>query len=97
MTELKTAAIDLLNQLALLTRDDPTYLWRIGGRGLDDAYKALKAAVDDAAPTALESQLGSAHEEIARLEAGLRHAARMFTIKGARRVIEDTLGSEAKK
>lgn len=37
---------DLLNQLTLLTRDDESYLWRIGGRPLDDAYKAAKRAMD---------------------------------------------------
>ena len=36
------AAVELLNQLALLTRDDESYLWRIGGRPLDEAYKALR-------------------------------------------------------
>lgn len=41
----RIALADLLNQLALLTRDDVTYLWRIGGRPLDDAYKAAKRAL----------------------------------------------------
>lgn len=44
---LRGALIDLLNQLALLTRDDVSYLWRIGGRPLDEAYKAAKRAIDE--------------------------------------------------
>ena len=44
-TKLRQAAIGLLNQLALLLRDDETTLWIIGGRGLDEAYQALKNAV----------------------------------------------------
>ncbi len=43
---LRAASTDLLNQLTLLTRDDMAYLWKIGGRPLDDAFLALKRAVD---------------------------------------------------
>lgn len=46
LIDLQAAAIDLLNQLALLTRDDSAYLWRIGGNPLLDAYLALKRAVE---------------------------------------------------
>jgi hypothetical protein len=42
---LRAVLADLVNQLALLTRDDVTYLWRIGGRPLDEAYKAAKRVV----------------------------------------------------
>lgn len=44
---LRALALDLVNQLTLLTRDDQSYLWRIGGRPLDDAYLALKRAVGE--------------------------------------------------
>jgi len=40
----------------------------------------------------IQSQLGTATAEIARLEAALNQAARMFTIIGARRIIADALG-----
>jgi hypothetical protein len=43
---LRGAALNLLDQLALAQGDDDTYWWRIGGRGLDEAYKALGRAVD---------------------------------------------------
>ena len=43
---------------------------------------------------ALESQLGAAHERIAILEAALRMAAGMKTIRRARRIVGDTLGEE---
>lgn len=43
---------------------------------------------------ALESQLGQAHEHIARLEAALRQVAHMKTIVGARAIVADMLGKE---
>lgn len=52
MAALLGATADLLNQLALLTRDDPTYHWRIGGRPLDDAVQALKRSADAVRPQA---------------------------------------------
>jgi hypothetical protein len=66
------AVTDLLNQLALLTRDDATYLWRIGGRPLDDAYVALKrssAAVRPQADALLAqlAELTMANVEVAQL------------------------------
>lgn len=47
LAQLRGASIDLLNQLALLIRDDETYLWKIGGRPLDAAYKALQMAIEE--------------------------------------------------
>ena len=44
----------------------------------------------------LESQLGSAYEEIARLESALRQVVRMKTIKGARAIVVDALGKEGR-
>jgi CRP-like cAMP-binding protein len=41
MAALIEASQDMINQLALLTRDDSAALWRIGGNPLQDAYKAL--------------------------------------------------------
>ena len=38
-----------------------------------------------------ESQLGAAHAEITRLEAALRWASEMKTIKGARQIVARTL------
>jgi hypothetical protein len=58
----------------------------------DQALEAERAECDKR--LALESELGSAHEEITRLSEALRQAARMKTIKGARRIVEDTLGKE---
>ncbi len=46
-TPFEAAATDLINQLTLLIRDDESYLWRIGGRPLDDAYKALKRMIQE--------------------------------------------------
>lgn len=43
----------------------------------------------------LESQLGQAHAEIARLEQALLHAALMKTIKGARVIVADALRKES--
>lgn len=56
-------------------------------------FVQTKAERDEAlALTAeLESQLGQAHAEISRLEAALLQAALMKTIKGARRIVADTL------
>jgi hypothetical protein len=42
LERLRALATDLINQLSILTRDDIAYLWKIGGRPLDDAYLALK-------------------------------------------------------
>jgi hypothetical protein len=44
--------------------------------------------------TALESQLGTALAEIARLEAALRQVATMKTIIGARRIVKDALNEK---
>jgi len=44
---LRTLATGLIAQLTLLTRDDMTYLWKIGGRPLDDAFLALKRELGD--------------------------------------------------
>ena len=52
MASLIGATTDLLNQLALLTRDDATYLWRIGGRPLVEAVVALKRSAADVRPQA---------------------------------------------
>lgn len=46
---------------------------------------------------ALESQLGQAHEDIARLEAALRQVAHMKTIVGARAIVADMLGKERQR
>lgn len=55
--------------------------------------QALRAeAAERAKRQQVESQLGTALAEVARLEAALRKAAHMKTIKGARRIVEDTLG-----
>lgn len=61
---LRAVMADLLNQLTLLTRDDETYLWRIGGRPLDDAYKAVKrvTATDHHPGAALLRELEAARE-----------------------------------
>lgn len=42
----------------------------------------------------LRLELGTAHSEIARLEAALRQAASMKTIKGARRIVSDALNEK---
>jgi hypothetical protein len=43
----------------------------------------------------VQTQLGTAQAEIARLEAALRQAAQMFTIIGARRIIAEALRDAA--
>lgn len=59
----------------------------------NDGWRRLAAIHQQKAET-LESQLGAAYAEIARLTEALKHAARMFTIKGARRIVADALGKE---
>lgn len=81
--------------------DDPDLLLcpkHIGARILHEetarnAWTVIGARADDL-KSALESQLGTALAEIARLEAALRMAAGMKSIKGARRVVAEALGEK---
>lgn len=60
------------------------------------ANAELRAALD-VAMQELDAQREAnrkAAVEIARLMAAMRHAARMFTIKGARKIIADAIGAE---
>jgi hypothetical protein len=54
----------------------------------------VSARTEMAARVRLESQLGQAHEEIARLTEGLHLARRKLSIRGARKVIDAAIGKE---
>lgn len=94
MAALIGASTDLLNQLALLTRDDETYLWRIGGRPLSDAYQALSRATTtirsdaDALLAELDAARAVVNEALTiprsgRLEEALNGLDRVFAVLDA--------------
>ena len=55
-----------------------------------------RARAELAARVTLESQLGQAHEEIARLEEVLRAARGRMSIRGARKLIDAAIGKESR-
>lgn len=79
---------------AYVSLDDQRRRW-------SERMKAAQAALGQGAGARLLDEIASSHKanrkaavEIARLMAAMRQAARMFTIIGARKIIEQTIGAE---
>lgn len=79
---------------AYVSLDDQRRRW-------SERMKAAEAALSQGAGAKLLDEIASSHKanreaavEIARLREAMRQAARMFTITGARKIIEQTIGAE---